>query len=254
MREYPQCRNIHIDGDEYTDGFLNLFPSAANKQKKAHFEDGVVRVLDILGKTRTGWALLVEIFYLPKCMMTIRPYHPDPKWGVCNALTKAENRSDATMKDTSVPGQPGASGTGVGSNTEITYDPDTFTPPSACVSGPGATADEILLHEMIHGVRQMMGRSVNETISGNPGMDNYEEFLAILVSNIFRSERGTSQLRMDHHGFAPLSGPTVDPAVFASTYDRYLSYFDVEQPRFCKNLRTIKASFNPTIFMGGGKP
>ena len=256
MRKYPNCLNIRIDGDEYTEGFLGLdwFPSAASEQKKTHFEQEVARILDTLGKAWVGWAVLTEIYNLPKRIMTIMPYYPTAKTGVCNATAGAKNLAAATLKGTTAldnqgrlpaPGQPRTIGTGEGSDTVIRYHPDTFAPPSPCVSGPGATADEILLHEMTHGLRQMMGRSVRESINGNPGMDNYEEFVAILVSNIYRSERGTAQLRMDHHGFAPLTGPTATPSGFETTYHGYLANFDIEQPRLFGNLRKANASFNP---------
>jgi hypothetical protein len=71
-------------------------------------------------------------------------------------------------------GQPAAIGTGTASDTEIRFSPSTFTAAGA-PTGPGARPDEILLHEMVHGLRQMKGRAIFEQINGNPGMDNYEE-------------------------------------------------------------------------------
>jgi hypothetical protein len=144
------------------------------------------------------------------------------------------------------PGQPPVIGTGTGSDTEIRFSPDTFAAPGA-PTGPGAKPDEILLHEMVHGLRQMMGRAVFEQVAGNPGMDNYEEFAAIVISNVYRSELGITDLRKDHAGFSPLSGPETTAATFKSTYDRYLSAMDIEQPGLCQNLRRVQCTFNPFV-------
>jgi hypothetical protein len=138
-------------------------------------------------------------------------------------------------------------GTGTGSDTVVRFSKETWTAPDA-PTGAGASPDEILLHEMIHGLRQMQGRSVRESINGNPGMDNYEEFAAITISNIYRSESGIAGLRRDHKDFSPLSGPTTDPTVFRSTYRQYLLNMDIEQPRLCQNLRQVNCSFNPLKF------
>jgi hypothetical protein len=125
-------------------------------------------------------------------------------------------------------GRPAEVGTGTGSDTVIRFSPGTFSAPGA-PTGPGTRPDEILLHEMVHGTRQMKGRAVFEQVTGNPGMDNYEEFAAIVISNVYRSEMKLLQLRKDHAGFAPLTGPDVDAATFKTTYEHYLSSMLIEQ-------------------------
>jgi hypothetical protein len=137
-------------------------------------------------------------------------------------------------------------GTGTGSDTEIRFSPGTFAAPGA-PTGPGAKPDEILLHEMVHGLRQMAGRAVFEQVAGNPGMDNYEEFAAIVISNVYRSEQGITQLRKDHTGFDPLSGPEATLATFKTTYQSYLLDMGIEQPQLCKNLRRVVCAFNPFV-------
>jgi hypothetical protein len=144
------------------------------------------------------------------------------------------------------PGQPAAIGTGTGSDTEIRFSPNTFTAPGA-PTGPGARPDEILLHEMVHGLRQMKGRAIFEQINGNPGMDNYEEFAAIVISNVFRSELKIPQLRKDHGGFLPLTGPDVVGASFKTTYQQYLNDMAIEQRQLCRNLRRVPSAFNPFV-------
>lgn len=256
MQTFSSCHNIKIDGDEYTSGFLGLdwFPSTAAASQKQRYETDIVAALDRLANTWSGWAVVTEIFYRQQ-KMTIRPYHPTPQLGQFNAYAEPTDWEAATLKDTgtrdqqgNLPplGQPKITGTGTGSDTIIRFSSSVFAAPGA-PTGPGGSPDEILLHEMIHGLRQMQGRFVREAITGNPGMDNYEEFAAITISNVYRSEIGQSQLRSDHHGFVTLTGPTANLSTFKSTYRQWLSFMDIEQPRLCQNLRQIRCSFNPFI-------
>ena len=71
---------------------------------------------------------------------------------------------------------------------------------------PGVGKDEILLHEMVHGLRQLRGTTDSHKPADAPNMDTVEEFMAIVVSNVYRSELNRPGLRADHHGFAPLPG------------------------------------------------
>jgi hypothetical protein len=251
MLIFSKCHNIKVDGDEYTAGFLGLdwFPSAGSSANKETYENDVISALNRIINTMTGWAVINEIFYRSKGMV-IKPFHPSAADPI-NAYATPNDLVAATLKDTTaldgsgnpVPGR--IIGTGVGSDTIINFSSSVFASASGSPIGVGAAPDEILLHEMVHGLRQMMGRSVREKITGNPGMDNYEEFVAITVANVFRSERGGTTLRRDHHGFLPLTGPTTDPAIFKSTYNTWMIDIAIEQPRFAQNLGQAKAAFNP---------
>ena len=70
---------------------------------------------------------------------------------------------------------------------------------------------------------------------------------AIVVSNIFRSESGVAQLRLDHQAYHELTGPTATSAGFKAAHSQYLSYMNIEQPRLCDNLRKVRAPFNPLL-------
>ncbi|WP_376095293.1 hypothetical protein ACE7GA_02785 [Roseomonas sp. CCTCC AB2023176] len=258
MLSFKDCTNIRIAGDEYTSGFLGLhwLPSAGAAANQSRYEADVIAGLNRLMKTFTGWAVINEVFWNRPRVMWIMPYHPTPATGPFNATAGATDLAAATMKDTTAldgkgalpkAGQARTIGTGAGSDTIISFTPGVFTAKPGNPTGPGTSGDEILLHEMVHGIRQMMGRSVREAVAGNPGMDNYEEFVAILVTNIFRSESGQTQMRQDHHGFVALSGAAANPATFKATYSAYLSYMATEQPRLCQNLRQVTCAFNPLI-------
>jgi hypothetical protein len=256
MQRYSQCRNIIIDGDEFTKGILGLdwFPSSASRMAKINYENGVLSQLNAILSSTTGRVLIHEIASRSSKTMFIRPYHATPETGTCNATASPTDLAAATLRGTTAldgqgnlpaPGRPRTIGTGDGSDSVVNYNPSTFQTGSSCAVGPGATPDEILLHEMVHGSRQMAGRSVRERVLGNPNMDNYEEFVAIVVSNIYRSERGVPQLRSDHRGFNALTGPTTSPAVFRTTYSTYLGFMWVEQKDFVDGLARIGCAFNP---------
>ena len=257
MQVFQACKNITISGDEFTSGFLGLhwFPSANSSANKSHYENDVVAGLTRLVKTYIGWCVINEIFFLSTRKMLIIPYKPTPTGGAFNATATADDLRAATMKDTTALSGTGqlpapddrVVGTGTGSDTTIRFSPSIFAGVAGAPTGPGATPDEILLHEMLHGLRHMMGRAVKEGVVGSPGMDNYEEFAAIVVSNMFRSERGLTQLRKDHHGFIPLTGTLASTAGFKSAFSSYLTYMSMEQPRFCHNLRQAGLAFNPFI-------
>jgi hypothetical protein len=90
----------------------------------------------------------------------------------------------------------------------IRIDPDDWKPNSSCNSGDaaGATDDEVLLHEMLHAYRQLSGRSDSDACNVPPEKqyDTIGEFWAIVVTNIYMSEKGKKHLRQDHHSFTPL--------------------------------------------------
>ena len=79
---------------------------------------------------------------------------------------------------------------------------------------------------MVHGLRQMCGQSQCSGTWDNPAYDTREEFVAILVSNLYRSERLRSGLRSDHHGFAQLSPAMSDSNTFLTTgnYTDYIHH------------------------------
>ena len=64
---------------------------------------------------------------------------------------------------------------------------------------PGRDGDEILLHELVHGLSSLVGR-LADSMAGPAGYSNLEEFTAIVISNLYASETNRP-LRNDHGGF-----------------------------------------------------
>jgi len=240
----------------------------------------------LLSKLRwkwTGWAVFTEIWRKKNKKMRIQPYNKgfesllptDTQQQAIqklqqnfNATAGATNWSNATPKGQTVlicggPNQGQQNGTlvgdGTGSDVVVSFSPAMWVPGdvkaafgAANASGPGVGKDEILLHEMIHGMRQMGGTARCALVPDNPGMDTVEEFMAIVISNVYRSEMNLPGLRADHWGFAPLGDNQNTSEKFVnfnkdgatSNYKR-LQQLKTEHPELCINLKKVQASFNP---------
>jgi hypothetical protein len=106
-----------------------------------------------------------------------------------------------------VPAKPGI----VGVDSIIMFSPHMWgrdgKPGNSGYSGPGSEADEVLFHEMIHGLRTMMGVSAANN-SSNDEYNNEEEFIAVVVTNIYLAEKRKMILRGGHEGFSALPQPS----------------------------------------------
>jgi hypothetical protein len=141
-------------------------------------------------------------------------------------------------------GGPNRTGTGRGSDAEIYFSPERLRP-----GGPGFKADEVLFHEMVHAVRAIHGVSTSTFRMGG-GYDNEEEFVAVVVTNVYLSEKKQTALRANHG-----RGALRDPANFLDSPDvpppgarGLLSIVRLNQPRFFASLAAIEpkeAAFNP---------
>lgn len=99
-------------------------------------------------------------------------------------------------------------GTGEGADCYVTFVPGVWadTEGSVCrapgskFGGPGSDPDTILFHELVHCYRVMTGSQVTYRITVDNNTDQkYEEFLAILIANIFMSDRKDALLRSFNH-------------------------------------------------------
>ncbi len=147
-------------------------------------------------------------------------------------------------------------GTGAGADVELDYHPAAFeqlikkTGRIPLGFGPG----EVLYHELVHALRMMTGVMLDENVPERWNMDDFEEFCSILASNMYRSARGFTQLRFDHHladWRAPWRGSTELPGELTNSR-RYYEFFKPEivkwfnsQRAFCIALAGSRARFNP---------
>ena len=93
-------------------------------------------------------------------------------------------------------------GVGGGANALIFYSSFWFDARKNRAATPGVPPDEVLFHEMVHASRIMRGVVNKESVKR---YDNLEEFIAIILTNIFRSEKGLTTFS-GNHGHDVLQG------------------------------------------------
>ena len=171
-------------------------------------------VLDILERINgwdTGRWLIWAIGTLSgKTLRIIKCMHPSDtsaepdglKYG--DASPKGDLAFGVDPKTKDIVG--GNIGTGRGTSAHIWFSPDHWNGSR----GPGSRADEVLIHEMVHSLRMMEGKTVGKATKGIGNFDLLEEFFAVLLANIYISEKAAgsvTRLRRDHHAFNELLLP-----------------------------------------------
>lgn len=164
-------------------------------------------------------------------------------------------------------------GVGGGSDVVLAFVAQDWDKPSSAASL--RAADEALLHELVHAMRQAQGLedtipleapfavlrkgsgSVSQLMSGAAGKttdysqiyNEYEEFVAIVITNIYRSELQRIGLKRDHLGIngkdAELRYPLTNPRNFLTVWRTQLEQMNREMPRFCAKLADVRCAFNP---------
>src|SRR6266545_3268830 len=161
-------------------------------------------------------------------------------------------------------------GTGKGSDVEIHYNPHPPAGPlSSCpddgrkwkdgcplYEGADHAKDDQLFHELVHTVRQTRGE-FNCVPTSDKDWMNEEEFLAVLVTNIYLSERGKTNLRGNYLGFGLLTAPLNTSEGFLGNGTIPVSPQHLEHRRLVNKLVTddwgmcdyishkVNAGFNP---------
>jgi hypothetical protein len=146
-----------------------------------------------------------------------------------------ENRN---MTGTPLPHEP--RGSGRGSDTVIWFTPQDYIKTSSL---PGGRPDEVLLHEMVHALRMEMG--LNLCLAMDDGFDTVEEFYAILIANIYRSECGYRDLRANHNGKQMLAAPLTDDSRFYKQWKDKIDRLCREMSALCNVLAAVPCAFNP---------
>ncbi len=187
------------------DGTLQFSPGIKVDATDPDYAAQVIQDLTLMQGTQSGAALIDQLGTSGNST-TIKPGNPPPN--PPNAFAQPEPNTSAGYADATAAGQPvfygnGApatdasgnqlTGTGNGTGTTITYNPDQWPAPNTQHNAPG---DVILFHEMQHA--NNMERSQYD---GSPTGDNFdtnEEKNAIGQENQYRDERGVDR-RDNHH-------------------------------------------------------
>jgi hypothetical protein len=226
------------------------------------YESTVHRELTLLLAFQTGRAVIEEIWSKHRHLRVVpRHNRRDP----VNADAQATNDRAANA-----PFQPlrdawdghrlpdGGHGTGTGSDARIHYSPSVFTDEDAFEwdgtarsawfnmtgtfpADPGQDPAEILLHELVHALRMMAGRM--DYVALGHRFDTREEFFAILVTNMYSSERGPFRpLRADHS-----RGNLADPQTWRDNPElqTLIRNLCASSPALANRLMRLKLPFNP---------
>jgi hypothetical protein len=112
-----------------------------------------------------------------------------------------------------------------------------FSASRAASSGP----DEALLHELLHATRYMRGFIHRFAMSG--GYENQEEFLAMVIQNIYRSETGRPPVQYGGITIAN-SSAFLDSGISPSPRT-VIAGLRSKQPKFFAAIAKIQTKFNP---------
>jgi hypothetical protein len=218
----------------------------------------VERYLNLIQTTHVGRVLISHIGKSPQGRkVRIVPFRPQPKNRI-NAYAKPTNIQNAYPKNQPVTktfsGGPVSItiptttiGTGRGSDVVVEYHPATFRQLNVNMQRiePGAGPGEVLFHELIHALRASWGLFIRTSVPEHVHMDNFEEFCAIVAANIYRSERGFKQLRLDHRRFRPVPSSLSNSAAYYNQFRQPIEDWFRSQKEFCLQLAASPAAFNP---------
>jgi hypothetical protein len=143
-----------------------------------------------------------------------------------------------------------------GISSTIDFSPQKWVGGQRCSQSAGEDATEVLMHELIHSLRALTGHRASQTLLY---YNNYEEFYAVLLTNIFSSEVGR-RLRSGYSFPDPALDPNQpDLAGFANRYRQEIERLIHENLDLCTRLaRAVNAPFNPIRYMRpsglGGSP
>jgi hypothetical protein len=136
----------------------------------------------------------------------------------------------------------------------IYYSRDTWK--GACALAAGSLADEMLLHELVHAHREILGIFRPQWLTGPlSGFDDEEEFFAVTVANVYISESGVNQLfilnpiftrlRADH-GDTPLPvWELMRTLMDVPEYYKLVKQYCDQLPQLALLLSRVDAIFNP---------
>jgi hypothetical protein len=233
MVRYRFFNNIVVDGHYFTEGILGLDWLASDKAKKqaAEYEYNVGKALSEIAAY--NWAGLAVIWAIADARREILVV-PDRSW-------EEKHKEDAHTYD---------------KYGQVIVE---FSPSSAnslqCHNGQRAARrpDEILLHELIHGLRMARGQWQPSQFGSDSLRlyGNREEFLAILLTNIYMSEKRRSPLRgfwattKDECGVLAANSSTSAGFLDDDLRLQLISDFCKWETKLFLDVKNAKASFNP---------
>jgi hypothetical protein len=261
-----KIKNISLDWDDQSEAR----PDVTRDQ----WETGVTTTIGELfaqSPCETSRAVLTAIESAAK-LVTIVPERQPLLPGLSDANASANPVDPQAATRPGGTPERGAAGTGTGGGSGVRL---TFTPQDWERSTSAASLrarDETLLHELVHACRQirglensgpisapfevlrrgdgtvvqlMTGATAKPTIHSQIYNDS-EEFIAILITNIYRSENGRQGLRRDHlGGNSQLVYPLTNARNFLTVWRPQIARLCAQMKVVCDTIAQVPCHFNP---------
>jgi len=264
MQQSPYAPNIFADGSPYLEGVLGLswFPSQQAKTYAANYEAEILYALRVLYSKFSSARVITEIAKNPKHKIIIRPrsIKPGPdedlESAMFNSTTTPVNARDGLSKDLPAPDDDEdvyttkKTGNGTGTDVVITTNPSMFSDYGKASPAYLGTSDDNLLHELVHGLSQVSGHNA-ATAGGPAGYQNLEEFTAVVVSNVYRSEKqgNSAFLRLNYASTGMLPMPLRSSSAFYQKYKSWMDQLFRNLPGLSRELSAgAGIAHNPFIF------
>jgi hypothetical protein len=180
---------------------------------------------EIVTTSFTGWGLI----------MNIRGYSDK------RVIITPQPRS---VRNAGVRSQPEWNGT---NEVQVYYNPGAWQAVGSAL--PGTSKDEALMHELLHAYRMMKGPMSMDKCDRAPYFyDTFEDFFAILLTNIYRSAKRRKGLRKDHHGYDELNPELSTSRSFLMLIGSHISWVRrvaTEEFMYCTDVIRKDGPFNP---------
>ena len=203
--------------------------ASARSQAAKKYEERVRLAVNAIQRTDTGRALLGTFVAAAKNdqAVWIMPYTNMEAY--CQAKTGAFYSTDLSS------GKKGYEGI------RILYSPERFAVDD-CGWYPGMTAEQVLFHEMVHASRDLHDAMYDSTPLDLMG--DYEEFLAVLITNMFRSELGAKKFHRDY--VYKLLVEQRDAEIFLSSREQYIDAIEsLLGDQLVSAVSGMKTAYNP---------
>ncbi len=253
-------RLMGLDVENWIGGAQERYEKTVSS-RALEYEKKVLDVLMTISSFRTGSAVIRAISSQTRNLQII-PWIGGGSKDSPNASESAEDYEAATARNRLQRGKDGEAlrplrrGTGAGSDATVKYLPYIFAQnmkgadqgADESKAPPGTLQDEALLHEIVHALEDMAGRLVRRRIPFQPRSSDWGEWFAILITNIYRSERRLPLLRRHHAGFSAYE-TTAEGFLLTAMNPTHLRQFRRRYPMLFSEIRTVGAEFNPVKLM-----
>ena len=207
------------------------FDSTARSDAARKYEERVRIAVNAIMRTHTGRVLLGTFrhpYPSKDASLWITPYKGTGDQ-YCNSRTGALMSTDVTT------GQQNYEGV------RIQYSPERWAVDD-CGWYPGMNPEQVLFHEMVHASRGLNDPAYDDTDLDVFG--DYEEFLAVLITNMFRSELGAKKLHRDY--VYKLLVDQREAEVFLSSKRRYIDALEsLLDDQLVAAMTQVNTPFNP---------